>query len=296
MDWDRLIYPIDVLGCNLVGRRFIGAQSVDGILQAGERLKGHGYKVTYNLLGEHVKDKEVVEMAVKTTRTLIEKMNVDNCGNVSCKPTLYGLCLSKEVFRECVRELIGCAYRKGIEIEIDAENYNYIPDTFEVFSYFASNPYLGNTVRQAVQAHLVSIESLMDKYKLWDKNIRIVKGSGVYQEEESIATKSSFVVIERYLEILRRNLRNGRVPYVATVRDRELADEAIRIADSTNGLMVLQTLYGPIGSSFRNKFLESGNPVSVYIPFTDDWCRDVWKSYGLRRAQMIRRLIWKGIF
>ena len=63
-----------------------------------------------------------------------------------------------------------------------------------------------------------------------------------------------------------------------------------------NGLMVLQTLYGPIGSGLRNKFLESGNPVSVYIPFTDDWCRDVWKSYGLRRAQMIRRLIWKGIF
>ena len=295
MNWDRILYPLDVLGCNLFGRRFIGAESVDGVLKAGERRIGRGFRVTYNLLGEHVQDEDSVKLAVRTTLNLIAKMIPKNRGNVSCKPTLYGLCISKNLFRDSLSEIVWAARRQRIEIEIDAESYEYIPDTFEVFSYFASNKYFIKTVRQAVQAHLVNIENLMDKYKLWDKNIRIVKGSGVYQEKESIVTKNNFLVAERYLEILRRNLKNGRVPYVATVRDGQLANEAIRLADSVDGLMILQTLYGPASSGFRNKLIREGHSVSVYIPFTDEWCKDVWKPYGLRRAKMVRQILWQRL-
>lgn len=295
MELDALWRPFDIIGCNLIGKRFIGAQSVDGVLRTGERLRQQGFNVTYNLLGEHVKDEETVEMAVKTTKILMEKMNVNNYGNISCKPTLYGLCLSKELFGDVMEKLVDSAHEKGIEIEIDAENYEYVLDTFGVFSRFASNKYFRNTVRQAVQAHLINIENLMDKYSLWDKNIRIVKGSGVYQEKESIVTKSNFLVVERYLEILRRNLKNGRIPYVATVRDRQLANEAIKLADSVDGLMILQTLYGPASYGFRNKLIREGHPVSVYVPFTGEWCKDVWKPYGLRRAKMVRRILWQEL-
>lgn len=295
MSWDRILYPIDVLGCNLLGRRFIGAENVAGVLRVGKELKDQGFRVTYNLLGEHAEDPETIDMATLSTLRLIRSMNFENCGNVSCKPTLYGLCLSRETFTEVMEELVGCAYEKGIEIEIDAESYDHIPDTFKVFSHFASRRYLRNTVRQAVQAHLNNIEGLMDKYDLWDKNIRIVKGSDVYEEEESVVTKSTFLVAERYLEILRQNLKNGRVPYVATVRDRQLADEAIRLADSVDGFVILQTLYGPASSGFRKRSIREGHSVSVYVPFTDKWCRDAWKPYGLRRAKMIRRILWQGL-
>ena len=108
-------------------------------------------------------------------------------------------------------------------------------------------------------------------------------------------TKNNFLVAERYLEILRRNLKNGRVPYVATVRDGQLANEAIRLADSVDGLMILQTLYGPASSGFRNKLIRDGHSVSVYVPFTDEWCKDVWKPYGLRRAKMVRRILWQRL-
>ena len=295
MELDALWRPIDIIGCNLIGKRFIGAQSVEGVLQMGEKLKKQGYGVTYNLLGEHVKDKETVEMAIKTTRTLIEKMNADNYGNVSCKPTLYGLCLSRGVFLDTMKEIVGCAYGQGIEVEIDAENYGHIQDTFAIFLYFASDQYLRNTVRQAVQAHLKKIEGLMDKYGLWDKNLRIVKGSGVYQDSESIATQSDFLVTERYLEILRRNLKNGRVPFVATVRDSELAEAAIELTEEGDYLFEFQMLYGPAGRKLGSRLLRRGYPVRIYVPFTDSWCKDVWKPYGLRRAKMIRRILWRGL-
>ena len=293
MNWDRILYPLDVLGCNLFGRRFIGAESVDGVLKAGERRIGRGFRVTYNLLGEHVQDEDSVKLAVRTTLNLIAKMIPKNRGNVSCKPTLYGLCISKNLFRDSLSEIVWAARRQRIEIEIDAESYEYIPDTFEVFSYFAQDPILGNSVRQAVQAHLVNIESLMDRYCLWDKKIRIVKGSGVYDEKDSVITTDKSIVLSRYLKILKRNLQNEGRPYVATVRDKKLANEAIAIANSMGVSIVLQTLHGPLGWLFQKNYQGSGQVVSDYMPFTDNWCKNVWKPYGLRRAKMFRHILWE---
>lgn len=295
MNCDSFWKPIDKIGCNLFGKRFVGAQSVEDVLLVGERLINKGYKVTYNLLGEHVTDKKTIESAVITTIKLIGRMNYRNSGNVSCKPTLYGLCLSKDLFKHNLGGLIRYAQYQGIEIEIDAESYGYIPDTFDIFSYFSSQPGFNKHVRQAVQAHLVNTESLMDKYNLWDKKIRIVKGSGVYNEDKSIAQRDDLIVIDRYMEILRRNLQGGGLPFVATVRDRHLASEAINLAKNMNSHITIQTLYGPLGSGLGNRLIKTGQPVNIYIPFTDHWCRNVWKPYGLRRAQAMRRLIWKEL-
>src|SRR3989344_3312159 len=134
MNWDKVWYPLDVLGCNLFGKSFIGAQSVDRVLKAGEKQISRGLYVTYNLLGEHVQNEDTVKLAVRTTLNLIAQMTSKNWGNVSCKPTLFGLCISKKLFRDSLSEIVQAAHRHGVEIEIDAESYEYIPDTFEVFS------------------------------------------------------------------------------------------------------------------------------------------------------------------
>src|SRR3989338_5407614 len=293
MSFVNLWRPIDAVAYRLVGRRFLGAQSVEDVLGVGRQLKRQRFRVTYNLLGEHIKDEGTVNMALETTLALISRMNHNNFGNVSCKPTLFGLAISKKLFHESITTVVQLAYKRGIEVEFDAENYEYIPDTFEIFSGFAPDPYLKSVVRQAVQVHLKSIKRLMDEYELWDKNLRIVKGSGVYKEKKSVVSQSESLVVERYLEILKKNLQNGRVPFVATVRDRKLAFEAMDLANFMNRLAVVQTLFGPLGTELRDVLIRKGYPVSVYIPFTDSWCRDAWKPYGLRRAQMIRKIIWE---
>lgn len=290
MDLDAFWRPFDIVGCHLFGRYFVGAQSVGEVLALGAKLKKQGFRVTYNLLGEHMSDPAVVEMALKTTLEMVLRMNYTNYGNISCKPTLYGLAVSKTAFQDVLGKIVEAAYKKGVEVEIDAENYDYLENTLDVFSGFASDPLYKNTVRQAVQAHVRRIEMLMDKYRLWDKNLRIVKGAGVYSEAGSVVTQNRFLIMERYMKILRRNIRNGRVPFAATVRDRGLALEAIALADELNGALEVQTLYGPLGNSLRKSLLKRGCVVRAYIPFVDHWCRDAWKPYGLRRAQMIRSI------
>ena len=296
MNWDRVLYPLDLVGCNLFGRRFVGAVDVDGVLEVGKDLKKQGFGVTYNLLGEHVHDPVSVDKAVDSTFRLIRGMQSENLGNVSCKPTLYGLSVSKTLFIKNIEKVIELVRQKEIEVEFDAENYSYIDDTFDVFSSFASQKIYSNTVRQAVQAHLKDIFPLMNKYKLWDKNLRIVKGAGVYDETDtSIIMNDNEKIRQRYFEILRGNIVTDRAPFTATVRDGELAESIIKITGEGAFPFEFQMLYGPLGRKLGSYLLKLGYPVRIYIPFTDHWCRDVWKSYGLRRAKMVRNLMLKSL-
>ncbi len=296
MNWDRVLYPLDLVGCNLFGKRFVGAFDVDGVLSVGRGLKKQGFGVTYNLLGEHVQDKNLVDKAVETTLRLIQQMNDENLGNVSCKPTLYGLAISKELFLKNIGIIIDLAKARKIEIEFDAENYAYIEDTFDVFSSFAFQEAYTNNVRQAVQAHLKNIFPLMNKHWLWDKRLRIVKGAGVYNETDcSVITNGDEEIMHRYFEILRGNLTFGQTPFVATVRDRGLTESVIKITGQGAYPFEFQMLYGPLGKKLGRYLLGLGYHVRIYVPFTDSWCRDEWKAYGLRRAKMMRHLLLKNL-
>lgn len=291
---ERLWRPIDLIGCYLVGRKFIGGLSVEEVLARGAAFRRRGYLVTYNLLGEHVEDPSVVDCAMDTTWTLISSMDESNRGNISIKPTLYGLQISRDLFRRNAENLVQSASRVGVEVEFDAEQYEWIPATFEVFSGLASQPSLKKFVRQAVQAHLKDIRPLMDTYGLWDKQIRIVKGAGVYQEADGIVFKDPARIIEQYLMILQRNMLTGQVPYVATVRDRNLAMHVMKMFPDSN-TVAFEMLYGLFGRGLGNDLFHAGYPVRIYIPFVADWCKDAWKIYGLRRAEMMRQLIWEEI-
>ncbi|MBI2674690.1 MAG: proline dehydrogenase family protein [Candidatus Yanofskybacteria bacterium] len=293
MDSNGLWRLFDVICCNLFGPSFVGACGVKEVLWKGKQLRRAGFEVTYNLLGEHVTNPGAVDAALVATAELIHSIQPENSGNVSCKPTLYGLCVSKETFRENIRKLADIAIQKGVEIEIDAESSRYIPDTFEIFSSLCRTGY-SPVLRQAVQSHLKDIFLLMDEYKLWDKNLRIVKGTGVYDENESVAVESDKEFIgAKYLEIMDRNIGNGKKPFVATVRDRKLAELIIRAAQK--GQFEFQMLYGPLGRKLSKNLVRRGYPVRIYMPFSDTWCPDAWKPFGLRRMQMMRRLMLSAI-
>lgn len=296
MSWERILHPFDVLGCNLLGRRFVGAESVEGVLEVGKELKNQGFRVTYNLLGEHLHDLQTVNMAMLSTRRLIKLMDLESSGNVSCKPTLYGLEISKKLFFENIGVVIEDALAKHVETEFDAENYDHIRDTFDIFRYFASQRTYLNYVRQAVQAHLKDILPLMNEYGLWDKNIRIVKGAGVYDEVNFLADKESEeATLSRYFLIFGGNTKAGREPFVATVRDRKLAESVVKLGNKNGVGFEFQMLYGPVGRRLGRRLLRMGYPVRIYVPFTDSWCKDGWKPYGLRRAKMIRHILWQGL-
>ncbi len=281
---------IDRIGCELFGRYFVGGFNIDEVLKKGAELKRKGYKLTYNLLGEHQDGLETTWNAVQTTKALISSMDENNKGNVAIKPTLYGLESSKWLFRQSMEVVMDWAKEAGIELEFDAEAYKYVEDTFSVFSDMSSKFHYRGFVRQCVQAHLADIYDLMDKYNLWDKHLRAVEGSGVYGELMGRVITDPVEILERYCYIVRRNHIEGQVPYVATVCDRKKANAAKKILPSPH-MLEFQMLYGPFGRRLGKELLNEGWQVRIYIPFVVNWCKDAWKDYGLRRSAMMRRLI-----
>ena len=290
----KLWRPVDIIGCHLVGQSFVGGHSIEGVLATGAELKRRGFKVTYNLLGEHVTDCGRVNLAVATTLELIGAMDATNGGNVSIKPTLYGLEISPQLFYEHAGEIIECGKRAGVETEFDAEHFRFIPLTFAVFHAFASQFHYKGFVRQAVQAHLRRIFPLMDKYELWNKNLRIVQGSRVYSELPNVVVQNEEEISSQYYAIARRNHQEGQVPFIATVCDRNKVNMAKKILPSPF-MLEFEMLYGPFGRQIGEELLKEGYSVRIYIPFVVDWCKDEWKDYGLRRSAMMRRLIWREI-
>lgn len=287
-----LWWPFDLVGCHLLGKNFVGGWSIEDVLRTGAELKKRGYRVTYNLMGERVRNLATVGRAVETTLELISSMDESNRGNVSLKPTLYGLEISRGEFYFSVETIIREARDAGIGIEFDAEELEFIPDTFFVFQQFAEQLQYRGFVRQAVQAHRAELYQLMNEYKLWNKPLRVVEGSGVYAEsgEHILLDRSS--VRSQYWSVIRTNHAAGQTPYIATVRDRSKVAEAERILPSPH-MYELEMLYGPLGAELRGEQLAKGKTVRVYIPFVVDWCKDEWKPYGMRRSASIRHLFWQ---
>jgi proline dehydrogenase len=294
---------VDRIGCELIGRQFFGGSSVPEVLQKGEELKRLGYSITYNLLGEHIVEQRIVELATETMLTLMKEMTPANSGNISIKPSLFGLEISQNLYHENVKTLMREAKLYKIGIEADAETRSLLEPTYEVFSDFASDLTCRGFIRQAVQAHWSDIHPLMDKYKLWDKGIRVVKGAGVYPENPGTVVHGNGKVKEQYLSIVRRNHYEGQVPYVATVRDRDLICEVMKILPSPY-MVEFEMLYGLLGKDVGAALLAKpwpdaenplriGWPVHMYLPFVDHWRKDAWREYGSRRSEMMRRLFWK---
>jgi proline dehydrogenase len=295
MDIDRVWRLLDVIGCNLMSRYFVGGDSVEKVLERGKNLKRQGYNVTYNLLGEHLSDFSKTRMALETTLDLMGAMNDSNSGNISCKPTLYGLDLSPKIFKDIFKDIVDYAIERHIEVEVDAENYDFVEQTFNTCNEIALISNYEKSIRFAVQAHLLSICDLMTKYKIWDRKVRIVKGSGVYQESDNLIEKDASGVEEKYLEIFRRSFGANNMPFVATMRDGDLAEKIIEIVGNNKKYFEFQFLYGPLGRGLRAELLKRGYTVRIYIPFVAPWCKDEWRPYGLRRAQLIRKLFWHEI-
>ncbi len=292
--------PIDTIGCHLVGPSFVGGRTIEEVLKTGERFRRSGYGVTYNLLGEHFAERTQIDLTVQTLTDLISAMDNRNRGNVSVKPTQIGLQRSRGLFRKKAEEVVECGRRAGIETEFDAEQSHFIPDTCKIFSEFASQFCCKHFVRLAVQAGFTDIFNFMNIYELWDKQLRIVQGAGVYSEKKGIFIQNPREVIARYFFIAERNVRAGQRPYLATMRNRKITSEIPKHLPLARSKPMpwdypceIQMLYGPLGVELGEELLNAGWPVRMYIPFVVPWCKDEWKPYGMRRSAVIRRLFFE---
>jgi proline dehydrogenase len=256
-------------------------------IQKAQKLKQQGFEITLNPLGEHYKNFAQVEGAVKECAALAEAMSATGLtGNIGVKPTQLGLEIDENAFYSYLYQLMRKIKEYSVGIEIDMEGYETISSTIQIFQELHNN-FPEFCLRLAVQANNQKVMEELSRRNLWNAPVRLVKGSA-YTDKEYETDSSK--ITERYLRLATIFIREGRNPYLATVRDRRLIlqmEEIGLLADKNS--FELQHLYG-LWPNLQKEMLARGYKVRIYIPYGHEWF-----SYGKRRFLFLTKIFLKSI-
>ena len=279
-----------------IARQFVVFGGVSAVLQEGSMLVGRGIIPTYNRIDEHIRERWRINEICESYVRLVSLMDNTNYGSVAIKPSAFGMELGSFMFAKTLQNFIRAISGKALEIEIDAENRETLCDVQRVLNALAPKLPRGVTFRPAFQMHLPKElrTELVDRYRILDMPVRIVKGSGLYNVGAEEASDEE--VRGNYFETFRMQIAKGMHPKVATVRDRRLLGSLKEVAGSGNisaDQFTIQFLAGPFGRSLSREHAALGYRVGCYVPFVDLSAPDEWVGYVRRRIAFGRKLMFR---
>jgi len=271
--------------------RYIAGEARGDALARGAELQQAGYGVTYDLLGEAVKDRAEVHAAADEYRALIDAL-VDGGleRNVSLKPTQMGLDLGEDVCFEVVDALGHYAAERDAFLRFEMEDSPTVDGTLRVFERLraAHGGRVGCVLQSMLHRTPDDVRGLLDQPH--PLNVRMVKG--IYVEPEAIAWQQPGKVTEAFLECTRMLLDGGAFVGVAT-HDEAVVDglcEYLDGAPEARGRCEIQMLLG-VREELRAKVRERGLPVRVYVPYGESWY-----PYVMRRLKGNPKLARYALF
>jgi len=262
-----------------VASRYVSGETLQQAVQECKRLNDDGCLVTMDLLGESIEDEAHANASADTYLDIldaIEEHQVD--GNVSIKPTHFGLGLSVELFEKNVRRVLEKAGAMGNFVRIDMEDHPYTDDTLAVFRKLREEgiEYTGTVLQAMLHRTQADLEGLDDL----GPNLRLCKG--VYREPEEIAFQTYDDINASFIKMLeyalpKRNYYLG----IATHDDPviEAAEKIIAEHELKREDYEFQMLLG-VRQEVRKKLVDRGHRVRVYVPYGTEWY-----AYCVRRLK-----------
>ncbi len=281
----------------IFSKKYISGENLSDALRESQKFNSEGCTVTMDVLGEFVSKLEEADQYKKEYIEVIEKFSAAKIrGNVSVKPTMFGLLLDKEVCYNNLREIVKTAAECDSFIRIDMEDSTCTDDEIHLFIRLKKE--FPNRVGLVLQAYmrrtLDDIKNLMEEHSADSPlNFRLCKG--IYVEDESIAYKGHQEIRDHYLEDLEFMLKNGIYAGIAT-HDSYLVENSIKMIERYNipkDKYEFQMLFG-VSSNLRRSIVAKGHPMKVYVPFGKQWFR-----YSTRRLKENPHMVWhiiKAIF
>jgi proline dehydrogenase len=281
----------------IFSKKYISGETLADALRESRKLNAEGCTVTVDVLGEFVSKIEEADQYKREYIEVVEKFSAAGIkGNVSVKPTMFGLLLDKEACYDNIREIVRTAAENDSFIRIDMEDSTCTDDEIDLFLRLKKEfPHRVGLVLQAYMRRTHDdIKNLMKAHSPDSPlNFRLCKG--IYVEDESIAYKGYQEIRDHYLEDLEFILKEGIFVGIAT-HDTYLVDNAIKMLESLGipkDRYEFQMLYG-VSSNLRRSIVDKGHPLKVYVPFGKQWFR-----YSTRRLKENPHMVWhivKAIF
>ncbi len=284
----------------IFSRSYISGETIDDAIRVSRDFNSNNIKVTLDVLGEFIKTTEEAEINKQEYLNLLDVINKNKIdGNVSLKPTSFGLLIDKELCYSHIREIVSKAASYNSFIRIDMEDSPCTDMEIELFRRLKSE--FPSSVGLVLQAYMrrnhSDIEKMMDLHsKANPLNFRLCKG--IYVEPAAIAFKKYEEINAHYLDDLELMLKNGIYVGIAT-HDKPLIEGAynlIRKYNVPNNMYEFQMLYG-VTPKLRDKIVADGHKMRIYVPFGKQWF-----GYSTRRLKenpkmathIIKAIFYKG--
>jgi len=284
----------------IFSKSYIAGESIEDAMRVSKELNAKKIKVTIDILGEFIETLEEAEANKKESLELIDVIVANKIdGNISLKPTSFGLLIDKDVCYNHIREIVAKAASHNQFVRIDMEDSPCTDMELELYRKLKTE--FPNTVGLVLQAYLKrtlkDIENLMDIHNAPDPlNFRLCKG--IYVEPEEISYKKFEEKNAHYLEDLEFMLKNKIYVGIAT-HDKKLiagAYDLLKKYDVPNNMYEFQMLYG-VTPNQRDQVVANGHVMRVYVPFGKQWF-----GYSTRRlkenpkmaSDIIKAIFYKG--
>ena len=275
----------------LIADKYVAGSNEKDAIKTTQYLNSNKYKVTIDLLGEHVSQ---IKEANQVTDIYIELLNqihkLNLSSNISVKPTNIGLDLGFEIFKKNALQLVKHASKLNNFVRFDMEDSKTTDDTIKMFKMLYQDYQNIGTVFQAYLKRTYYDIETMDK----QINFRLCKG--IYNEDPSIAYKDAVKINKNYLNIAELAFKKGHYIGLAT-HDLELTKQLYLLIEKYNvssSNFEFQVLYGVPMHGWLQKHLDNNYKVRVYLPYGPQWY-----EYSIRRLKEnpnIARYVLKSLF
>ncbi len=260
-----------------IAGNYVAGEHPSEVINQAKILNQKGYKVTIDLLGEHVKELTETDQVTNTYLNLLDEINKKSLDcNISVKPSHIGLDISNQEFFKNTLNLTKKAENLKNFIRLDMESSTSTDKTISTFNEINDNFKNIGTVFQAY------LRRTFDDISKFNKPINFRLCKGIYNESIDIAYKTKSEIDNNFLKITEYAFNNNHFIGLAT-HDIKLIKKIYDMIDKHNvdaNNFEFQVLYGVPMHGWLQKHLKNNFKVRVYLPYGPQWY-----EYSIRRLK-----------
>lgn len=264
--------------------RFVAGETSAEALAAARALNDAGFRVTLDLLGESVNEREEAEAATAAYQKSLDEIDSsDAVSTISLKLTQLGLDIDEEFCFQNILGIVQYAEQLGTFVRIDMESSEHTERTLRIFhKVFAEHPNVGIVIQSYLKRSEADIKELVRV----GAPVRLCKGA--YQEPASVAFQQKTEVDASFIRLMRLLLDGGAQTAIAS-HDERMIDATLEhvarkgISDSA---FELQMLYG-VRRDYQRQLVANGLNMRIYVPYGSQWYSYLMRRMAERPANLL---------
>jgi proline dehydrogenase len=269
----------------ILAKRFVAGESFTESIPKAKELNSKELKLTLDLLGENVKNRETAVNTVDAYIRLLDGIKEHGLiSSISIKLTMLGLDIGFDFCRENLFKLLDVAQKHNQFIRIDMEGSDHTQRTLDIFK--EAHQKYGTQVGTVIQAMLHRSKQDVDELAAMGADIRLVKGA--YSEPSDLALQNMPAIREAFKEYAKVLLEKTPFPRFGT-HDDELIGWLKNYTDDQHipkERFEFQMLYG-LREDTMVALTQQDYATRIYVPFGTDWF-----PYFSRRLMERKENIW----